>query len=213
MPQITPNNIQRNVNYDRVSGFSPNGYKSYPTSFAGNNSQFDRRDLNIPVHLGANRAYDNNGPNIKERNYNSRPNGNGYMQNDVYHRNNNVNTPYRGVDESRQPQNGDSGAQRENSGNANDAIRKVRMVANASRTTQGRSDEINMEPDGELTSIDPKDLLIEDNYPEKNEKFRSIKEYDQIEEKYCITDDVIEKKVAKCELLEGEEILGRFKKI
>ena len=65
---ITPNNVQRNVNYDRGSGFSPNGYRSYPTSFAGNNSQFDRRDLNLPVHLGANRAHDNNARDIKERN-------------------------------------------------------------------------------------------------------------------------------------------------
>ena len=63
------------------------------------------------------------------------------MQSGVYHRNNNVNTPCRGVDESRQPQNGDSGAQPGNSGNANDAIRKVRMVANAPRRTQGHSDE------------------------------------------------------------------------
>ena len=65
--------------------------------------------------------------------------------------------------------------------------------------------EINMEPDGELTSIGRKDLLIEDNYPEKSEEFRSIKEYDQIEEKYCITDDEIEEKVGKCELLDEEE--------
>ena len=65
--------------------------------------------------------------------------------------------------------------------------------------------EINMEPDGELTSIDPKDVLIEENYPEKNEDFRNVKEYDQIEEKYCITDDEIEEKVARCELLDGEE--------
>ena len=36
--EITPNNVQRNVNYDRGSGFSPNGYRSYPTSFASNNS-------------------------------------------------------------------------------------------------------------------------------------------------------------------------------
>ena len=139
--QITPNNVQRNVNYDRGSGFSSNGYRSYPTSFAGNNSRFDRRDLNCPVHLGANRAHDNNGRDIKERIYNSRPSGNGYVQNGVYHRNNNVNTPYRGVDESRQPRNGDSGAQRGNSENANDGIRKVRMLANAPRITQGRSDE------------------------------------------------------------------------
>ena len=65
--------------------------------------------------------------------------------------------------------------------------------------------EINMEPDGGLTSIDPKDLLIEDNYPEKSEEFRSIKEYDQIEEKYYITDDEIEEKVGKCELLDEEK--------
>ena len=79
--------------------------------------------------------------------------------------------------------------------------------------------EINMEPDGELTSIDPKDLIIEDNYPEKYKEFRSIKEYDQIDEKYCITDDEIEEKVAKCELVDGDEkkkfweVLKKYKDI
>ena len=97
--------------------------------------------MNIPVQLGANRAHDNNARDMKERNCNSRPNGNGYVQNGVYHRNNNVNTTYRGVDESRQPRNGDSGVQRGNSGNGNEGMRKVRMVTNVPRTTQGRSDE------------------------------------------------------------------------
>ena len=65
--------------------------------------------------------------------------------------------------------------------------------------------EINMEPDEELININPKDLVIGDNYPEKNEEFRSIKEYDKIEEKYRITDVEIEEKVARCELLDGQE--------
>ena len=148
--QIMSNNVQQNINCDRGSGFSPNGYKNYPTSFAGNNSRFDRRDLSIPVHLGADRAHDNNGRAMKERNYNSRPNGYGYVQNGVYHRNNNVNTTYRGVDEFRQPRNGDSGAQRGNSGNANEGMRKMRMVTNVPRTAQGRSNENpNILSDGE----------------------------------------------------------------
>ena len=63
------------------------------------------------------------------------------MQNGVYHRNGNVNTPYRGVNESRQPWNSDSGVQWGNSGNAQDAIRKARVVANAPRAMQGCSNE------------------------------------------------------------------------
>ena len=33
------------------------------------------------------------------------------------------------------------------------------------------------------------------NYPEKYEEFSNVKEYDEIEEKYCIRDAEIEEKV------------------
>ena len=65
--------------------------------------------------------------------------------------------------------------------------------------------EINMEPSGNLTNIYPQDFADEANYPEKYEEFRNVKEYGEIEEKYCISDAEIEEKVAKCKLLNGEE--------
>ena len=157
--------MQRNVNYNRGSGFSPNGYRSRPTSLPGYNSRFDRRDLNLPGHLGANRAHDNNGRDVKERSYNSRASGNGYVQNGVYHRNDNVNTPYRGVNEHGQPRNGDNGAQRGNSGNTNEGIRKVRVVTNAPRTMQRCSNEnLNLINDSEpcMSNI-VNDVEVSDN--------------------------------------------------
>ena len=48
--------------------------------------------------------------------------------------------------------------------------------------------EINMEPNENLTNIDPQDFANKINYPEKYEEFSNVKEYDEIEEKYCITD-------------------------
>ena len=62
-----------------------------------------------------------------------------------------------------------------------------------------------MERKEELINIDPKDSINEDNYPENYEEFRDIKEYDRIEEKYCITDVEIGEKVVKCEILDSEE--------
>ena len=76
--------------------------------------------------------------------------------------------------------------------------------------------EINMEPNEDLTNIDPQDFANEINYPEKYEEFSNVKEYDEIEEKYCITDVEIEEKVAKCELLiweTKEKILGNPEKV
>ena len=65
--------------------------------------------------------------------------------------------------------------------------------------------EVNMEPKEELMNIAPKDLLNEDNYPESYEEFRDVKENEQIEEKYRITDVEIEEKVAKYERLDSDE--------
>ena len=63
------------------------------------------------------------------------------------------------------------------------------------------------------------DFANEINYPEKYEEFSNVKEYDEIEEKYCITDAEIEEKVSKFELLNGEEkkkfweVLKKYKDI
>ena len=79
--------------------------------------------------------------------------------------------------------------------------------------------EINMEPDEDLTNIDPQDFANKINYAEKYEEFSNVKEYDEIEEKYCKEDAEIEEKVTKCELLSGEEkkkfwdVLKKYKDI
>ena len=65
--------------------------------------------------------------------------------------------------------------------------------------------KINMEPNEDLTNIDPQEFANKIKCPEKYEEFCNVKEYDEIEEKYGITDAEIEEKVAKCELLNGEE--------
>ena len=62
-----------------------------------------------------------------------------------------------------------------------------------------------MEPNDESINIDPQNFANEKNYPEKYEESNYIKEFDEIEEKYRITDAEIEGKIAKCELLNREE--------
>ena len=54
-------------------------------------------------------------------------------------------------------------------------------------------------------SLSARDFANKINFPEKYEEFSNLTEYDELEEKYCITDAEIEEKVAKCELLSGEE--------
>ena len=76
-----------------------------------------------------------------------------------------------------------------------------------------------MEPNEDLTNIDPRDFANKVNFPEKYEEFSNLKEYDELEEKYCISDAEIEEKVEKCELLNGEEkrkfweVLKKYKDI
>ena len=40
-----------------------------------------------------------------------------------------------------------------------------------------------MDPNEDLTNIDPQDFANKINYPEKYEEFSNMKEYDEIEEK------------------------------
>ena len=75
------------------------------------------------------------------RTYDQRPHDRGFVQNGVYHRRENVNTQNTGATESTRSRIGETGVRRGNPGNAQDAIGKVRMVANAPRTMQGRSTE------------------------------------------------------------------------
>ena len=80
---------------------------------------------------GINRAHDNNRRDMQNRNYNPRQNGNGYVQNGVYHRRENVSPPNTGAYESGRSQ----------GGNVQEGIRKVRAVANVPREMQGRRKE------------------------------------------------------------------------
>ena len=79
--------------------------------------------------------------------------------------------------------------------------------------------DINMEPIEDSTNIDPQDFANKTNFPVKYEEFINLKEYDELGEKYCIFDAEIEKKVAKCELLNSEEkknfweVLKKYKDI
>ena len=79
--------------------------------------------------------------------------------------------------------------------------------------------EVNMKPNEDSTNIDPQDFANKINFLEKYEEFSNLKEYDELEEKYCITDAAIEEKVAKCELLNGEKknkfwkVLKKYKEI
>ena len=72
--------------------------------------------------------------------------------------------------------------------------------------------EINMEPGENLTNIDPLDFANENNRPEKYEEFCNMKEYDEIEEKYCISDVEIEEKWrnASCSTAIKRRNFGRF---
>ena len=49
---------------------------------------------------GINRAHDNNRRDMRDINYNPRQSGNGFVQNGVYHRRENVNPPSTGAYES-----------------------------------------------------------------------------------------------------------------
>ena len=68
---------------------------------------------------------------MRDRNYNPRQSGNGFVQNGVYHRRENVNPPSTGAYESARSQ----------GGNVQEGTRKVRAVANAPSVMQGRSNE------------------------------------------------------------------------
>ena len=56
-----------------------------------------------------------------------------------------------------------------------------------------------MEPNEELINIDSQDFA--NDHPEKYEEFSNLREYDEFEEKYCITDDEIEEKKKFWEVL------------
>ena len=81
---------------------------------------------------GTNQVHDDNRRDTRERNYNPRPIGNGYVQNGVYHRRENTSPPNTGAYESGRSQGGNV---------LQEGMRKVRVVANAPSVIQGRSNE------------------------------------------------------------------------
>ena len=54
--------------------------------------------------------------------------------------------------------------------------------------------ELNMELHEELINVDAQDFVNGVNYPDNYEEFKNIKEYNEFDEKYCITDAEIKKK-------------------
>ena len=57
--------------------------------------------------------------------------------------------------------------------------------------------EINIKSNGDLINIGPQHFANKINYADEYEEFINIKEYDEIEEKYCMTDAQIEVKGGK----------------
>ena len=95
----TANDAQqsRNFNYNRGHGFDGQNYKNNNFSLPNNVARFERHHNAPTSHLGINRAHDNNRRDVRENNHNNRPSGNGYVQNGVYHRRENVSPPNTGT--------------------------------------------------------------------------------------------------------------------
>ena len=89
--------------------------------------------------------FHSNGSNFRGRNFvlNIYQNNFGVRPTHAQHnfRRENINAPNTGATEPTRSRGGETGVQRGNPENAQDGIRKVRTVANASRTMQGRSNE------------------------------------------------------------------------
>ena len=121
----------RNFNYNRGHGFASNNYRNDHFSSSNNMARFEGHNDAPMSRPGTNQAHDDNRRDIRERNYNPRPIGNGYVQNGVYHHRENASPPNTGTFESGRSQ----------GGNVQAGVRKVWVVANASSDAQGRSNE------------------------------------------------------------------------
>ena len=78
-----------------------------------------------------NQAHDNNRRDMRDRSHNTRPSGNGYVQNGVYHRREIVNPP----------NTVDNGSARSQGSSVQEGMRKVWADANAPSVIQERSNE------------------------------------------------------------------------
>ena len=139
----------RNLNYNRGQGFAGNNYRNNNFSFPNNVARFEGHHNAPTSRPGTNLAHDhNNRRDTHDRNFNPRQNGNGYVQNGVYHRRENVGPPNTAAYESGRSQ-GVSGQE---------GMRKVRVVASAPSVIQGRSNENlntvkNCEPENSISPI------------------------------------------------------------
>ena len=67
----------KNFNYNRGHGFAGQNYRKDKFSFSNNAAHFEGHNHAPTSHPGTNQAHDNHRRDIRERNYNSRSNGNG----------------------------------------------------------------------------------------------------------------------------------------
>ena len=118
----------RNYNYNRGHGFAGNNYRNDHFSFSNNMARFEGHNDAPMSRTGTNQAHDNN---RRDRSHNTRPSGNGYVQNGVYHRREIVNPPSTIAYESGRYQ----------GGNVQEGTRKVRAVAIVPSVIQRRSNE------------------------------------------------------------------------
>ena len=70
----------RNFNYNRGHGFVGQNYRNDFFSFSNNAARFEGHNNAPTSHLGTNRAHDNDKRDVRERNHNPRPSGNGFVQ-------------------------------------------------------------------------------------------------------------------------------------
>ena len=120
-----------NVNYNHGHGLAGQNYRN--NNFSPNNTaaRFEGHHNAPTSQPGINRAHDNNRRDMRDRSYNPRPRGNGFVQNGVYHRRDNVGPPNTATYESG----------RSLGGSGQEGMRKVRVVANVPSEIQGRSNE------------------------------------------------------------------------
>ena len=96
--RATENFAQRNRNFNYYyyypgHGLDGQNYRNNNFSLPNNMARSEGHNHAPTSHLGTNRAHDNNRRDMRDRSYNNRPSGNGYVQNGVYHRRENVSPP------------------------------------------------------------------------------------------------------------------------
>ena len=127
----------KNSNYNGGHGFAGQNYRNDHFSFSNNTARFEGHNHAPMSRLGTSQANDIHRWDIRDRSYNPRPSGNGFVQNGVYYPREFVNAPSTGAIE----------LARSQGANAQEGTRMVRAVANAPSTRQVRSnDNLNTTP-------------------------------------------------------------------